>query len=122
MKNYSRVVDKDGNTIENPVQSTRSEGTECTGIEKAQKTIADKLENFAGTVSEKTASRDEQSKVSSYGQEASEILHQSAEYIREFDYEKTDADIRGYIEEQPGRSLLIAGGVGLLIGFFLRRR
>jgi ElaB/YqjD/DUF883 family membrane-anchored ribosome-binding protein len=57
-----------------------------------------------------------------YGKQASEWLNQSAEYVRQFDYERADARFREYVGQSPGRSLLIAGGVGLIIGAILRRR
>jgi ElaB/YqjD/DUF883 family membrane-anchored ribosome-binding protein len=49
-------------------------------------------------------------------------LDQSAEYVRQFDYEQTDARVREYVRQSPGSSLVIAGAVGLIIGVILRRR
>lgn len=121
MERYSRVIDKNGRPIEHPDQATQESCSCCGGMEKAKLKLAEKLENIAATVEEKTAGS-EQSEVASYGKEASDILHQSAAYVREFDYNQAEADVRGYVREQPGQSLMIAGGVGLLLGFLLRRR
>ncbi len=56
-----------------------------------------------------------------YGMRASEWLNQLAEYIRQFDYEPADAWVREFVRLSPGRSILIAGGVGLILGAILRR-
>ena len=117
MENYSHIVDKNGHSIEHPDNSKK-----VNEIEKVQYLLAEKLDRIAETIHQKTARSDEQSEIASYGKEASHVLHQSADYIREFDYEKADADVRGYIQEQPGKSILIAGGVGLLLGIFFRRK
>lgn len=117
MENQSRVVDKNGYTIEDQEKSKK-----CSGLGKAQNLLAEKMENIAETINKKTAGKEDQSEIASYGQEASDILHQSADYVREFDYETAEADVRRYIKEQPGQCLLIAGGVGLLLGILLRRK
>jgi len=117
MENQSRVVDKIAHATEK-----RENCNKNSGLNNAQNILAEKLENIAGTINEKTAGGGERSEITSYGQEASHILHQSADYVREFDYETVEADVRRYIKEQPGQCLLIAGGVGLLLGILLRRK
>ena len=59
---------------------------------------------------------------STYIRQASEFLGHAAEYVQQFDPKKADAGVRKYVSRNPGRSLLIAGAVGLIIGVFLRRR
>ncbi|MBI5591298.1 MAG: hypothetical protein HY881_12525 [Deltaproteobacteria bacterium] len=106
-------------------QETASENQgsgKSTGFENVKNIIADKLHNVADALYEKEADQDGQSGMSQYGKQASEWLGQSAECIRQFDYEQADARAREYIGQNPGRSLLIAGGVGLIIGAILRRR
>jgi ElaB/YqjD/DUF883 family membrane-anchored ribosome-binding protein len=49
-------------------------------------------------------------------------LDQSAEYVRQFNFEHADAKIREYVRQSPGRSLLLAGAAGMMIGAILRRR
>jgi ElaB/YqjD/DUF883 family membrane-anchored ribosome-binding protein len=49
-------------------------------------------------------------------------LYQSEQYVRRFDHTQVDAKVREYVKQSPGQSLLIAGGVGLIIGAILRRR
>ncbi|GAK56209.1 hypothetical protein U27_03171 [Candidatus Vecturithrix granuli] len=84
--------------------------------------IADTLHSVAEGLGEKAADQDAQSGMAQYGKHASEWLDHSAEYVRQFDYKKADASVREYVRQNPGRSLLIAGGVGLMIGVILRRR
>jgi len=80
------------------------------------------LHNVAEILGEKTADPGEQPGVAGYGDQVSEWLKESAEYVRQFDYVQADAGVREYVGKRPGRSLLIAGGVGLIIGAILRRR
>ena len=122
METYSRVIDKNGRPVEYPDQATQESCSSCTGMEKAKLKLAEKLDNIAATLKEKAAGSSEQSDLASYGRDASDILHQSAAYVRDFDYDQAEAEVRGHIRQQPGRSLMIAGGVGLLLGFLLRRR
>ncbi len=84
--------------------------------------LADKIHKVAEALDEKAADQDAQSGMAQYGKQASEWLDQSAEYVRQFDYKQADARVREYFRQSPGRSLLIAGGVGLIIGAILRRR
>ena len=93
-----------------------------TGFENVKNIIADKLHSVAEGLGEKAADQDAQSGMAQYGKQASEWLDQSAEYVRQFDYKQTDAKVREYIRQSPGRSLLIAGAVGLIIGSIWRRR
>jgi len=109
--------DKTGET------ATDSQGSgKSTGFDSAKNTIADKLHGFAEAIGEKAARQDAQSGIACYGKRASELLDQSAEYVRQFDYHQTDSRIREYVRQSPGRSLLIAGAVGLMIGVLIKRR
>jgi len=93
-----------------------------TGVENVKNIIADKLHNVAKGLGKKAADQDGKSGISQYGKQASEWLDQSAEYVRQFDYKQADGRVREYVRQSPGRSLLIAGAVGLIIGAVLRRR
>ena len=117
MKQNNRVVDE---TEETAAQSQGS--GKSTGFENVKNCIAEKLHNAAEAIDEKAAEQDAQTGANRFGKQASEWLKQSAEYVRQFDYEQTDARLRECIGQNPGRSLLIAGGVGLIIGALLRRR
>jgi len=109
--------DKTGET------ATDSQGSgKSTGFDSVKNTIANKLDGFAKAIGEKTARQDENSGIARYGKGASELLDQSAEYVRQFDYHQTDTRVREYVRKSPGRSLLIAGAAGLMIGVILKRR
>lgn len=102
--------------------SAAFQGSESTGFEKVKNIIADKLQSAAEGLSKKGADPDEESGTAKYRKQASEWLDHSAESVRKFDYKEADASIREYVKEKPGRSLLFAGAVGLIIGAILRRR
>jgi len=112
--------EKTGDTGQHDTRS--QDPNKSTGFDKIKNIIADKLHVAAETLGQKAEKQDAQSAAGLYGREASEWLDQSAEYVRQFDYEKTDAEVRGYVRHKPARSLIIAGGVGLMLGVFLRRR
>ena len=111
------VVDKAGETTAAFQGSGKS-----TGLEYVKTFIADKLHNVAEGLGQKAAEQGSQSGKAQYGKRASEWLDQSADYVRQFDYKQADTNIREYVRQSPGRSLLIAGAVGLIIGAILRRR
>jgi ElaB/YqjD/DUF883 family membrane-anchored ribosome-binding protein len=110
-------VDKSGDT------AAEFQGTcKSIGFENAKNYVADKLHDVAEALGEKAAHQDAQSGMAQYGKPASEWLDQSAAYVRQFNYEQTETRIREYVTQSPGRSLLIAGAIGLIIGAILRRR
>jgi ElaB/YqjD/DUF883 family membrane-anchored ribosome-binding protein len=113
----NRVVDKPGQTPAGVQGSGKS-----TGFENVKNTIADKLHNVAEALGNRAEDQDARSGIAHYGKQASEYLDQSAEYVRQLDYEQADARVREYVRQSPARSLLIAGAVGLIIGAILRRR
>lgn len=92
------------------------------GFDNFKNSIADKLHDFAESLGGNTADQDAQSGIGQYGKQASEWLDQSAEHVRQFDYEQADVRIREYVGQNPERSLLIAGTIGLILGAILRRR
>ena len=118
METDNRIGDQAGDSAAEFQGSGKS-----TGFENVRNIIADKLRNVAEALGEKASDQDAQSGIGQYEKQASEWLDQSAEYVRQFDYyEQADAKIREYVRQSPGRSLLIAGAVGLIIGALLRRR
>ena len=113
------------NSIVDKTRETAAElqgSDESTGFENIKNIIADKIKYVAEALSEKAADQDPQCGIAQYATRASGWLDQSAEYVRQFDYEQTDAKVREYVSQSPGRSLVIAGAVGLIIGVILRRR
>lgn len=110
------VVDREGSA------AAFQGSCKSSGFEKFKNIIADKLHSAAESLGENSADQDEESATAKYRKQASEWLDHSAESVRKFDYQETDASIREYVKEKPGRSLLIAGAIGLVIGAILRRR
>lgn len=103
--------------------ATEFQGTDTsTGLGNVKTIIADKLHEAAKALDKKASDKDAHSGVAQYGKQASEWLDQSAEYVRQFDYKQADAGVRNYVRDSPGRSLLIAGAVGLIVGAIWRRR
>jgi len=92
------------------------------GFENVKTVIADKIHKVAEVLGDKARDQKAQSGMAQYGKQASEWLDQSADYVRQFDHNQANARVREYVGKRPGRSLLIAGGVGLIIGAILRRR
>lgn len=93
-----------------------------TRFENVKTIFADKIDKAAETLGEKAADQDAHSGLTQYGKQASEWLEKSANCIRQFDPNQANTKLREYVGQSPGRSLLIAGGVGLVIGAILRRR
>lgn len=59
---------------------------------------------------------------SALGQRAAEWLDQSADYVHQVDLQQVKADVAETVRRNPGRSLLVAGAVGLFLGALFRRR
>jgi ElaB/YqjD/DUF883 family membrane-anchored ribosome-binding protein len=107
--------------LEEGAKKSQDSGT-STGFENFKNNIADKLHHIAAALNEKAIDQDAPCGIAQYGKQAAEWLGQSAEHIRRFDYEHADTHVREYVRKSPGRSLLIAGAIGLFIGAFMRRR
>ena len=97
-------------------------GRGSTGIDDIKNIVADKLHGVANTIAQKAVNREANPEVAHYARQASAMLEQSADYVRNWEYTDTKDSIRDYIRENPGTSLLIAGLTGMVIGTLLRRR
>jgi ElaB/YqjD/DUF883 family membrane-anchored ribosome-binding protein len=115
------------------VQETRSTGSYTAELEenerpfisgdgRIQNVVAEKLHQAAQKISQKTSAGGTNPEIAHYGKEASEMLEQSAAFVRDLDLSKVEASVRQYVKENPGRSLLIAGVTGLVLGALFRRR
>jgi len=110
------------NRAENPGGAERPFRSASVGISDLKHIVADKLHGVANTIAKKAVSREANPEVAHYAQQASAMLEQSAEYVRNWEYADTEASVRDYIRKNPGTSLIIAGLTGLVIGTLLRRR
>ena len=91
------------------------------GCEKVKSAVADMIKKLAETMDKQVGVQDAPSGRGHYVKQASEWLEQSAEYVRQVDCMQADAKLRGYVHQHPERCLLIAGGIGLVLGAAWRR-
>lgn len=92
------------------------------GSGEIQAVIANEMEKVSELIGRKTSDQEADSTINEFGKQAAEWLDQSADYVRQFEYDRADADFREHVKKNPGRSLLIAGGIGLVIGVILQRK
>ena len=91
-------------------------------FEQTKRSIADKLWNVSGKLREQSNRPDINRDLGYYGQQTSEWLARSAGYINDLSSQQIKDDVKNQVRVNPGRTLLIAGGIGLLLGTVLRRR
>jgi ElaB/YqjD/DUF883 family membrane-anchored ribosome-binding protein len=85
-------------------------------------TIADKLQMAAQTLHQKAERPGRQTEFSIFERRVADWLERSANYINEMEPQRLKSDIENQVRRNPGRSLLIAGVIGLALGGLLRRR
>lgn len=86
-----------------------------------KETVADKLHAAASTIQQK-AGQNQENAVAGYAGQAAGWLDDAADYVRDVDPQRVKSDIQQQVRRNPGRSLFVAGAVGLLLGVLLRRR
>lgn len=89
--------------------------------EELKQSVADKLRQAADALAKTATEHGENSDLADFEKQAAQWLNQSSDYIRQFDYEREQANVRNHIARNPGRSLAIAGAAGLLIGMLTRK-
>ena len=94
-----------------PPSGARTSGSTFDNIKT---TVADKLNNAADTLRQKTGQ-------TGYAGQASDWLTNAADYVRDVDPAQLKSNIQEQVRSNPGRSLLIAGAAGLALGILLRR-
>jgi|SRR5215475_13950789 len=101
----------------------RSEGGQSDSTFKQIKgAVADKLQAAAQTLHQKADRSGQSTEVSAFGHRAAGWLERSADYVNEMEPQRLRSDLENQVRRNPGRSLLIAGIVGLALGGLLRRR
>lgn len=83
---------------------------------------ADKLQTAAKTLHEKADRSGQPAEITALGHRAADWLERSADYVSEVEPRRLRSDIEERVRRNPGRSLLIAGIVGMALGGLLRRR
>ena len=81
--------------------------------------VAEGLKNAAASLKEKAP---QHGVISDYASHASGWLDQAADYVQDIKVSRVKSDIQRQMRTNPGRSLLIAGAVGLIVGTLFRRR
>jgi hypothetical protein len=84
--------------------------------------VADQLHSAADALRKKVEASGASPTVTRYGRQASSMLDSSADYVRSIDLERVDRQIRDEVRRNPGRSLMIAGAIGLFAGVLIRGR
>lgn len=107
-------------TTESVVMDERPE--RASSFPGLKKFFSSKLHRAADTLAEKATPPEVSPGIAQIGKQAAEWLDQSAEIVQQFNPEEITGRIRDAIKENPGRSLLIAGAAGMLIGYLFRRR
>ncbi|HEY8459387.1 MAG TPA: hypothetical protein VIM99_03350 [Blastocatellia bacterium] len=85
-------------------------------------TAADKLQAAAQTLHQKADRSGQPTEISALEHRAADWLERSADYVSEIEPQRLRSDIESQVRRNPGRSLLIAGIVGMALGGLLRRR
>ena len=57
-----------------------------------------------------------------YGHSAARALERSADYVRDLDLEQLKQDATAKVKRNPGTSLLIAAGIGFILGGMLKKK
>jgi ElaB/YqjD/DUF883 family membrane-anchored ribosome-binding protein len=89
-------------------------------LDTVKETVAEKLHVAAGAIQDK-AGQNPDNPVSSYASQAAGFLDDAANYVRQVDPGQVKSDIQRQVRRNPGKSLLIAGVVGLMFGVLVRR-
>ena len=92
------------------------------GLEKAKNTFAEKLNTAAEALRRKTDGPQQNNNTTQYGKQAADWLESSADYLKGLDVDRLKKNIQNSVRQNPGRTLLIAGAAGLLLGTLVRRR
>jgi ElaB/YqjD/DUF883 family membrane-anchored ribosome-binding protein len=111
-------------SIENVDRSSFDERNwkEKSGLD-LKETVADKLKAAARSLRTKAQQfGSDRPNTVKYGQQAADWLEDTSNYVRQFDGKRFKEDIEDNVRKNPGRTLLIAGAVGLVLGTLIRRR
>jgi hypothetical protein len=89
---------------------------------QVKSTVAEKLHAAAESLHQTAGRSTQQNDLTRFGHQAADWLDRSADYVQDIEPGRVRNDIESGVRKNPGRSLLIAGAVGLVLGGLLRRR
>jgi hypothetical protein len=93
-----------------------------TSFDRIKVRIAGKLRQTAETLYGKTEDNQTPRGEPNFGSQASAWLHNSADYVERMEPKKIKDDITEQVRRNPGKSLLVASAVGLILGAIFRRK
>lgn len=109
--------------MENQIEAGNYYGTQHeSALGQIKSTVAKQLSTAAQALHQQTARAERPTELSRFGEQAAGWLDRSADYVSEFEPQRLKADLETQVRRNPGRSLLIAGVAGLVLGKLLRRR
>lgn len=88
-------------------------------VENIKLKVAEGLKSAAASLKQKAP---QEGAMSGYVSQASGWLDTAGDYVEDFNVPKVKSDIKRQMRANPGRALLIAGAVGLVVGALFRRR
>jgi hypothetical protein len=91
-------------------------------FDRVKTTVANRMSRAAQILHDQSSRTGSESELSNLGNRAAEWLDRSAGYVKEAEPQRLKSDIETQVRRHPGRSLLIAGAVGLVLGSIFRRR
>lgn len=97
-------------------------------VQKGVSAAKEKLQDVGGGIGERAKSlggdvRERATRVSERAREGYDVAREKAGHGYERarkDLDQLTTDVNAYVRDNPGRSILIAAGVGFLVGFLLR--
>ncbi len=95
---------------------------EASGLDQFKHTVAQKLSSAADALHQQTARVEQPNELSRFGDQAAGWLERSADYVSAMEPQKLKDDLATQVRRNPGRTLLIVGAAGLILGKLLRRR
>lgn len=103
-------------------QRVASQCTEPSALGQIKNTVAQKLADAADALHHHSTRAERPTELSRLGQQAAGWLERSADYVSEMEPQKLKDDLAMQVRRNPGRSLLVVGAAGLILGKLLRRR
>lgn len=122
MENQKQNSELTGNQFHGGHDNAEHQRGSSSTFQQIRTTVAEKLQSAAQTLHQKTDGSDQQNEFANFGKRAANWLEHSAEYVSHIEPSQVRSDIETQVRRNPGRSLLIAGAVGLVLGGILRRR
>ncbi|HKX30963.1 MAG TPA: hypothetical protein VJ302_24950 [Blastocatellia bacterium] len=107
---------------EDQLNMSRADGIQGEStLTRVKKTVAVQLSKAAQTLHQKSTQEVDNRELSNLGHRAADWLERSADYVRDVEPQRLKSDLENQVRRNPGKSLLIAGIAGLVIGRILRR-